>query len=600
MRRPNLSKWKKDLSLKQLLLYAQTIEELLFHHTVDSYKSPALNSHLRAKELQILAVDYRNGRLKQGALKPVIEELKWSLRNDIVITNCKNNIFDVYADSIDKTLNEPRRLLETVEALNEELERYYWNKLKELTVECILNNGSDDDIVKLATSLSAEVEMLGFSRSYLYIENKQFFFDGNRTEDIAEPSCVTKFLDKFDVSPRKWNVIFRGSKEFLALQPYAKPFNIEISTDISNKQIKTQIFSDLQLVKGVTELYIFNENIIAKDPYSAREIALTILNSFVSAYLYHDHNIKPAFDKKAFVLDIENNKTFVLKEDPNPMTCRSVRTDALRIQEINWSVDLIKGGHLNTFSTSSIKRAFEYHKTALESNTTENQLLNLWAAIEGLLPPPPLDGDRISFYLDALVPPATMTYAERLFDYVTDSLLHAGKSVNRIIESVPNGNDFFEKTVMILTADDMEDNRQQLLAKIKFNPLLNYRCLLMSSKFSSTKQTLKTLEDHRKKVKWHLQRIYISRNQIMHNATSLPYVSTLVENLHTYVDIFIYCITSLAYSSGYKKDISTFVKMIGVHESTLFAELNKIDAKCSTTNYKDVVFGKDNCFVRYH
>jgi hypothetical protein len=42
------------------------------------------------------------------------------------------------------------------------------------------------------------------------------------------------------------------------------------------------------------------------------------------------------------------------------------------------------------------------------------------------------------------------------------------------------------------------------------------------------------VDKHRTKVDWHIRRIYRSRNLLIHAGQKLPYLSSLVENLHYY------------------------------------------------------------------
>ena len=43
MRQNNITKWKYDSSLNCLLFFAQRLDELLFHHTTDTYRYPSLS-----------------------------------------------------------------------------------------------------------------------------------------------------------------------------------------------------------------------------------------------------------------------------------------------------------------------------------------------------------------------------------------------------------------------------------------------------------------------------------------------------------------------------------------------------------------------------
>ena len=47
------------------------------------------------------------------------------------------------------------------------------------------------------------------------------------------------------------------------------------------------------------------------------------------------------------------------------------------------------------------------------------------------------------------------------------------------------------------------------------------------------------VEKHAERVRWQIMRIYRNRNLIIHNASKMPYLSLLIENLYSYVDEFI-------------------------------------------------------------
>ena len=84
-------------------------------------------------------------------------------------------------------------------------------------------------------------------------------------------------------------------------------------------------------------------------------------------------------------------------------------------------------------------------------------------------------------------------------------------------------------------------------------PLLRERILYFNSMLSSHDKIYSFVEKHSDRVKWQIMLIYRNRNLIIHNGESMPYMSLLVENLHSYVDDLLdFTITSL--SSGYSLD----------------------------------------------
>ncbi|MCI5197057.1 MAG: hypothetical protein D3919_12710, partial [Candidatus Electrothrix sp. AW5] len=100
---------------------------------------------------------------------------------------------------------------------------------------------------------------------------------------------------------------------------------------------------------------------------------------------------------------------------------------------------------------------------------------------------------------------------------------------------------------------------------------------------------------HRTRLSWHLRRIYLARNQILHNDRVLPYLPTLVENLHSYVDILIKAIISLgARSVMHDMTIPTAFELLASHEATFIGALKRTDESCNSKNFKRVIFGQHN------
>jgi len=95
-------------------------------------------------------------------------------------------------------------------------------------------------------------------------------------------------------------------------------------------------------------------------------------------------------------------------------------------------------------------------------------------------------------------------------------------------------------------------------------------------------------------VSWHIQRIYTTRNQIVHSGEHLPYLSTLVENLHTYFDMLINSVVSTGVKSEATISISMVLKQLEVHEKGYLKQLEGEKVYCDNENFIDTLFGSDN------
>ena len=84
MRQNNLSLWKYNSSLNCLLFFAQRLDELLFHHTTDTYRYSTLSLQGLAVEYCKVYKDVQNGILNKKNLAYIIDEFSERLKNDTI------------------------------------------------------------------------------------------------------------------------------------------------------------------------------------------------------------------------------------------------------------------------------------------------------------------------------------------------------------------------------------------------------------------------------------------------------------------------------------------------------------------------------------
>lgn len=85
----------------------------------------------------------------------------------------------------------------------------------------------------------------------------------------------------------------------------------------------------------------------------------------------------------------------------------------------------------------------------------------------------------------------------------------------------------------------------------------------------------------------------------MHNAEALPYLDTLVENLHGYVDTLLFSIAQIARQSPNLVGINTILEYILAYEAHVLSALDnesksKDGTPCSAENFYSLVFGDNN------
>lgn len=165
----NLSKWTISEETEGLLFFAQRIEEILCHYTLDSFKGRLLNTPLLIIEAQKTISDIENEKINNSHIKYIIEELNWSLKQDRVA----NKLLDIerelyYPINFDPKSTNYDELKDILSLLAKKLvNRKYESVCRHLLTEAIKDN-KKKDINALCENWICILQYMDYSRSWLY------------------------------------------------------------------------------------------------------------------------------------------------------------------------------------------------------------------------------------------------------------------------------------------------------------------------------------------------------------------------------------------------------------------------------------------------
>lgn len=331
-------------------------------------------------------------------------------------------------------------------------------------------------------------------------------------------------------------------------------------------------------------------------PAQAHKYATSAIDEFVGLVRFYAHTEDFLPSKLALIRDTESNKIYRIHEAPDPMHCWVSHTNASESDMIEMG-EVTHGKLLVDTSAHKIRRTLRLHRSALKSNSAENQLIDLWAGLEGLVSRPGKESQRIEYFSECLLPALTLSYPEKIFTSAYSDFCRTIPAGKNILIQI-NGNDSdFSKFIRLILCHEQNEQRKILLDAIKSNPLLTNRLWRLSESFKNRSEILQTLRHHRQKVRWHLSRTYHTRNSIMHNASALPYLSTIVENLHVYLDTLIKAIQKVAIVSPERQTIDGILQYLSTWEKYRFHTLTN-DGKNNETTLSeadvwDTIFGKN-------
>lgn len=595
---PKISRWENVDDLQMLLLFAHRLEELLFDYTVDSYKARALNLHSSLIELKYRAQEVRQGESPLGVLNPLLSELESQIRTDPVLTSSQRDTFLSYHSQIAEQSPDPELIIDTVDALLTEVSTFYWTQLLSQIRSTVRAENESSLVTSLANTFVCECELQGFDRGFIFYRTIRHFW----RQPVVDHTVIDDFLEDFNSSEREWSFIFRVTSAFLTIQDLTDSLeNITIqedAPDIDPDNTPAQRF--LNAPNEEHPHYALISQIRAKDPVTARSYANTPLERLSDAYGFHIPQKKIAWSKQALCLDEDGDVVTILKPSTSPMKRRAHSSVEDKTDGIGSFLEVLTGQHYTINSTYRFKKSLDNYRSASNSDSTEAQLVSLWAGLESFLPSPSRgEGNRISHFTTTLLPSLTLTYPEKLLRYACTLLSNCRGEVTQYLEDLTISDHPFDTVVQVITCEDLEEERNQLYALLAEHPLLRFRCFRLNKQFRTAERTYSTIKEHRQRVEWHIQRIYATRNQIVHSADALPYLDTLVENLRAYLEELLTAVARVGLTSQRRASIEAGLQVLNIHSRQYTEELKSRDGRVNTRNYRTHIFGSSNPLSPY-
>lgn len=99
MKQGDLSQWNNIEACKNLLFFAQLVNELLFDYSIPSNRISTLNSHFLCLDAINVINGIERSGVNEGSLKPIIEELYTTLEKDITFIEHGENPLDYFYEN---------------------------------------------------------------------------------------------------------------------------------------------------------------------------------------------------------------------------------------------------------------------------------------------------------------------------------------------------------------------------------------------------------------------------------------------------------------------------------------------------------------------
>ena len=201
MIRYDVSHWTITDGKTGLLLFAQSLEELLAIHSHDSHKVPALNFHYLGYEILSVIDLIEDDVLDRGNLIPLLAEMRTLFQQDQIAHKYFGNDFDAIfykknakgeyekkpikietSKEIDALLPALKKGMRFIVSELNRNDQYYHELIQQIKIQ-ITESGEDllrlDSLYSLTKIIASELINKGYNQSYIYDCIKQTFFIPN-------------------------------------------------------------------------------------------------------------------------------------------------------------------------------------------------------------------------------------------------------------------------------------------------------------------------------------------------------------------------------------------------------------------------------------
>lgn len=547
MRKNSMLNWNTDTSLDCLLFFAQRMDELLFHHSIDSFRYPALSIHSLAIEYCSVYEDVKNKTIGSSNLTQIQEELVNALKSDQVAKSVLN---EKLVDTFLKDNGSMNRyeLYQNIRYISRKLGHLQYYKMIVQELHDQIETKREKRIIDYYSKvLVRELIDNGYDENYIYEQLHRVFF----TDRVESISSFETFIKLFDFKEKHFDIFLGYSVDVSFLVENFKiiqDLNVEIVPVYSApKGIRRKKIQTIIKFSGVTGL----------DKYSCFRVISAISGFFINCYCFYKH-IGYSIEPYGQVM-LESGKVFTIRT----RDLLKHRVSSMSNQESTQNTQMLL--NISPFLGDNIRDILQItrnHNAAIQSNNSNDSLLGLWSILEKLSDDGNEKEDDIGAafrVIDLVIPFLKQSYIVTLIQTTADDIIRWNNDFFQSeIMSITFGENPVEKTFAFLAFSEYQTIRDKLYALTNDYPLLRYRVFSQSESFKNTKNIKSLIANHVQRVTWHLHRIYRSRNYIVHDGgqLSVPYNDMLIYNLHSYVDIVVNGILHTISNADYPTSIS--------------------------------------------
>ncbi len=524
-----VKQWHRNQELASLYFFAQRLDELFFDYTLDTYKPPALNSIFLCREAIKLISDIDNDLIDGANLTHVLEELLWCLGQDPIVKlmlTAPVESFVLHGESVKLSDTKVR-----LEVLERTLNPFLYLEICESLLKESISSGSKKKIDVVAKCYTSTLINLGVSKQHLYEQTQRFFFYGEEIKEVRE---LDKFFYSISVTSHQYEIYFIVSDLIKQVDESIPVFGLKVLNKLPQEVF--EVAKRNGLLPNQNEVWVEVKGIETYDRHSARIKAEKSLDMVRDLFLLFSHKNRIVWREQSIITQCCDETPMLIRKPKNSMEkCFDLRPEDASSRMNAMIINMgLEGSAFNKFH-----RVVDLHAIGTTNDLPENQLLNVWIALETLVPSQVHSGGKIVKVSNGIMPILLRNYIPRLVERLAGDLIRWNrKKTSRILRTInePEDKGLYRKVLELIALPQNDAVLKTLYAELGEFHLLRNRIFELSDMFKKPENLIKRIKLHEKKVTWQLRRIYRTRNLIVHSGSSISYIETLIENAHDYLD----------------------------------------------------------------
>lgn len=585
-----LSKWQLSDSNLGLLLYVERSLELSYDGT------PVAEKNIAPTVWEILEDCYKLLSLvEMGVRRNAADELAYFLEKLIISIKKDSIAKDMLYGNDDYMLNRlstknPEELKTLLNLIDATLSHgLYWDKLKFRAYELVKDKNKKKDIIDIADKCFYFLIKSGYVKSSIYyLLQKTFFFEKNDGL-IKDHTYITKYFDLFDLKKKRFDIYFKCSSKIENLKGAFDIFSIDF---VENATPKYNLKLERKFFKKESS-FVVCSNIKALDYLHAVQVARGRLNKISNIFSFMYHKSKFWYSNNCLVYN--KNKEHVV-ELTVPLNTMSKTADVgIDYAKENLGV-FLKSFRMHPESFDRFNQSIELHALALKTDSLSAQVLNLWICMESLL----VTGKgshvgEVETYLTNVI--CNDYLADKLDDLNLYLTCWNKDFYEECLSKTSSSSTYriFQLAELLCHAENENILREigESLSNSEPSPLLLNKIWETSQLLKSVKKIKDLRKKIREEIKFNIKRIYLLRNEIVHQGEVNKANENIVELAHYYLDNILNKIVMKSYDR--RKFIGDFLyeqKMVGEEYDRLLDSLSE-NTIIDQTNIKRIIFSPD-------